>query len=251
MKATIIIQARMDSTRLPQKVMMKILGKPLIELQIERLKHCKNVDKIIVATSKNKSNDILCEFLNKIGIPIYVGDEEDVLKRYYFAAKKINAKNIVRLTADCPLIDPVIVDTYIQTFFNQNLDYIYPDLSFAEGLDTEVFTFQALEIAYNCAKRESEREHVTQYFHNNKEKFKTLRLKNISNDSKYRITVDEAEDFYVVKRIFKALYKEQNYPFGFNEIKNYLINNPKIYEVNTSIIRNEGLQISLNKEPKI
>lgn len=250
MKASIIIQARMASSRLPGKVMLKVLGKPLIGHQIDRLKKCNNVDNIIVATSTDKSNIPLCDYLHAIGIKTYIGDENDVLKRFYLAAKEIHAQNIVRLTADCPLIDPIVVDKYIVEFFTKKLDYIYPDLTFAEGLDTEVFTFEALEIAYKYATREPEREHVTQYFHNNKEKFKISQLINITDDSKYRITVDEESDFFVVKKIMEALYTNDNNSFGIEEIKDFLNQHPEIFSLNSSIIRNEGLQISLNNEKK-
>jgi spore coat polysaccharide biosynthesis protein SpsF len=248
MKASVIIQARMASSRLPGKVMLKISGKPLIGYQIERLKVCNNVENIIVATSTEESNIPLCEYLHSIGIKTYIGDEDDVLKRFYYAAKENNVRNIVRLTADCPLIDPKIVDKYIAEFFSKDLDYIYPDLTFAEGLDTEVFTFDALERAFNYAKRTPEREHVTQYFHNNKDMFKISRLVNTTDDSKYRITVDEENDFIVVKKIFEALYKDSNSVFGIEEIKEFLNQNPNIYFLNSLIMRNEGLQISLDAE---
>ena len=248
MKASVIIQARMSSSRLPGKVMMEVKGKPLIGHMIDRLKHCKNVDQIIVATSHESANGILCEYLEKNDIDVFSGSENDVLSRYYEVAKKYNISNIVRLTADCPLIDPSVVDHFINEFFKLTADYIYPSPTLAEGLDTEVFKFHALEIAFHKAKKISEREHVTQYFHNNPGLFKMVKLNNKTDDSKYRITVDEKEDYEVVKRIFKALYQSEKEPFGIEQIKKFLDQNPEIFAMNASIIRNEGLQISLKTE---
>ncbi|MCD4679457.1 MAG: glycosyltransferase family protein [Bacteroidales bacterium] len=248
MKASIIIQARMSSTRLPGKVMMKISGKPLIGHMILRLEHCKKVDNIIVATSKDRSNDPLCKYLSEIGINAYRGDEENVLSRFYYAALQINAKNVVRLTADCPLIDPIQIDKFIQVLFDKQADYVFGGPSFAEGLDTEVFTFNALKKATKNAMNKSEREHVTLYFHNNNESFNIIRIDNDVDDSNYRITVDEKEDFIVVNKIFEALYNDKKPLFGINQIKNFLNENPDVFTINSRIIRNEGLIKSLKND---
>ena len=251
MRATVIIQARMSSTRLPGKIMLEVMGEPLIGHMVARLKHCKRIDDIIVATSDDESNDKMCEYLYRRNVKIFRGSEEDVLERFYKAAKKYAINNIVRLTADCPLIDPQIVDKYISKFFIEDLDYIYPKPTFAEGLDTEVFTFESLEKAYKNARMRSEREHVTLYFHNNPHLFNSLKLKNCTDDSKYRITIDEPEDFEVVKKIIEALYTNENNPFGIEEIKDFLDKNPEIYRINADVIRNEGLIKSLEKDFEI
>ena len=247
-KASIIIQARMSSTRFPGKVLRMVSGKPLIGHMIERLKHCKNVDQIIIATSEEKSNDSLCNYLSEIGMKSFRGDEEDVLSRYYFAAQTLNSKYIVRLTGDCPLIDPIQVDRFIKEISQEKADYVHSGPSFAEGLDTEVFTFKALREAHFGAIKSSEREHCTQYFHNNNENYNIITIDNNVDDSKYRITVDEKEDFVVVKSIFESLYSEEKPLFGISEIKKYLNENPDIFAINSSIIRNEGLIKSLKKE---
>jgi spore coat polysaccharide biosynthesis protein SpsF len=248
-KAIAIIQARVNSNRCPGKVMREVLGKPLIGHMVDRLRFSKHLADIIVATSTDHSNDDMCEYLKRIQVKVYRGCEDDVLERFYFAATEVNAKNIVRLTADCPLIDPTVLDHYIESFFLKNLDYIHPSSSFAEGLDTEVFTYMALEEAYQKAKLESEREHVTQYFFNNPSRFTKIALKNTRDDSNYRITVDEEVDFIVVKKIFESLYKGEKHLFGFDEIKYYLDTHKEVYELNRQIVRNEGLLISLNKNP--
>jgi len=140
-KATAIIQARMSSTRLPGKVMMTVLGKPLIGHMLDRLACAKNIDDVIVATSLKLANNEMCDYLDSLGIKVFRGSETDVLERFYLAGKKFSLKTIVRLTGDCPLIDPAIVDHFISEFFKQNVDYLAGDHTWAEGLDTEVFSF--------------------------------------------------------------------------------------------------------------
>lgn len=248
MKANVIIQARMASTRLPGKVMQKVLGKPLLEHMIERIQYAKNVGDIIVATSNAQTNDEMCSYLQTLNINIFRGSEDDVLDRFYQAAKKYSFEHIVRLTADCPLIDPVHLDKVIQTFFDRRADYIYPSQECAEGMDVEVFTFAALKKAYNKASLRSEREHVTQYFHNNSGSFKIIRFENDTDDSKYRVTIDEKEDFQVVKRIIEELYSFESEPFGIQEIKKFLDNHPDVFNLNCHIIRNEGLIKSLQED---
>ena len=248
MKATAIIQARMTSTRLPGKVLMEVLGRPLLSYQIERLRFCKRIRDIIIATTTNKEDDPVAELAHKEGLKTFRGSEDDVLDRYYQAAKQYEAGYIMRLTADCPLIDPAHLDKMIKTFFLKNADYIFPSPTHAEGIDAEVFAFRALEIAHNYSKLGSEREHVTQYFHNNPEMFRIVRLENKSDDSKYRFTVDEKEDFQVVKSIIEELYNTKDSPFGVEEIKTFLDNHPDMFNLNSHITRNEGLIKSLEKD---
>lgn len=251
MKVSVIIQARMASTRLPGKVMRKVLDKPLLGHMIHRIKYAKNVDDITIATSDDQSNDKMCEYLKELNINTFRGNEDDVLDRFYQAAEKHKFEYIVRLTADCPLIDPAHLDKMIQTFFETGADYIYQSQEFAEGMDAEVFTFTALEKAHAQAQLRSEREHVTQFFHNNPDSFKIVRLENDTDDSKYRITVDEKEDFLVVKRIIKELYSHESKPFGISEIKTFLDNHPEIFNINCHIIRNEGLIKSLQNDSEL
>lgn len=248
MKANVIIQARMLSSRLPQKVLKKVVGKPLIGHMIERLKLCENVEEIIIATSIDPSNDPLVDYLHSISVKVFRGDEDDVLKRVYLTAIEHKAKAFVRLTADCPLTDPYQVDDFIQKFYERNADYVFGGSTFAEGLDIEIFKFELLEEAHKQATKKSEREHVTQYFHNNKEKFNIIRIDNDVDDSHIRITVDEKEDFVVVSKIFEALYSEDNKIFRMNEIRDFLDKNPEVFKLNSAIIRNEGLLKSLKEE---
>jgi len=244
-KVTAIIQARMTSTRFPGKVLTKVIGKPLLSYQIERLHLSKTIDKIIIATTVNKEDDSIVELAKKEGLNFYCGSEDDVLDRYYQTAKKYNVKHIMRLTADCPLIDPEICDSIADAYFESGVDYIRTGETFAEGLDSEIVGFKALVQAWREARLKAEREHATLYIRNHPEFFKTMVKENEIDDSRYRITVDEEEDFLVVKTILENLYKGYNSYFTIREIKSYLDTHPEVYKLNSHIIRNEGLLKSL------
>ena len=221
-KVTAIIQARMTSTRLPGKVLMEVMGRPLLSYLIERVRFSKMIDKIIIATTVNKEDDPIVELCQKEDIIFYRGSEDDVLDRYYQAAKKYNATHIMRLTADCPLIAPDICDSIADAYFENGVDYIRTGETFAEGLDCEIVGFKALSKAWLEAKLKAEREHVTLYIRNHPELFKTMVKENETDDSRYRITVDEEEDFLVVRTILENLYKGNDSYFTVREIKSYL-----------------------------
>jgi len=188
---------------------------------------------------------------SKEALKSFRGLEDDVLDRYYHTTIECKAEHIMRLTADCPLIDPSQLDRMIETFFVKEADYIYPSSRFAEGTDAEVFTFQALEEAHKNARLRSEREHVTRYFHNNPDLFRIVTLENQTDDSKYRFTVDEKEDFDVVKTIIESLYGGKDRVFGIREIKEFLDEHPQILQLNSHVVRNEGLVKSLKADPII
>lgn len=246
-----IVQARMSSNRLPGKVMKEILGKPMIGHLLERLSLPKRIDKIILATSDLSENDELCEYMQIIGVNVYRGSEEDVLDRFYQAAKQYNPEAIVRITGDCPLIDPKVCDEVIEAFKKSKFDYAKMGPTFAEGLDCEVFTLQALEKAWKEAELKSEREHVTLYFYNHPNLFRTLILNNKTDDSRYRLSVDEERDFQVVKAVFEHFKQKGKTYFFINEIKTFLDANSHIFEVNAGIVRNEGLIKSLKNDQKV
>lgn len=245
-----IIQARMRSTRLPNKTMLRVLGRPLIDYLLERLSKSRKIDQIIVATTKNREDDQIADFVKCRGYNIFRGSEMDVLARFYYAAKKYQPKHIVRITGDCPLIDPQICDLLIEQYLRQGVDYARLSPKFAEGLDCEVFSYNVLKYCFINAKFKSEREHVTLYVHDNINLFKKLILDNYIDDSKFRITVDEPEDFQVVKTIIESLTNQGSLPLKFTAIKQFLLKHPDILEINTHIIRNQGLLISLKKIPK-
>lgn len=243
-----IVQARMTSTRLPGKVMMEICGRPVIDYLLERLSFCKNLQIIVLATTTNREDDPVADYVQKKGIPLYRGSEHDVLDRYYQAARQFGVTDIMRITADCPLLDPNICDRLVEAYLHKKVDYIVTAQTFAEGLDGEVFSFKILEKAWKEARLKTEREYVTQYFHNQKQLFKMSILHNERDDSKYRFTVDEKNDFLVVKSILEEFTRQGNKVYQTADIKKFLDAHPEIFVLNAHIIRNEGLQKSLKED---
>lgn len=246
-----IIQARMGSSRLPNKVMKEILEKPLIGYLLENVSKAKQIDTLIVATTTNKEDDLLAKYVQEAGYRVFRGSEDDVLSRYYEAfhtLKEIETyKGIVRLTGDCPLLQPELIDKVITTFLENDYDHVCLSEDFAEGLDTEIFKPQLLKEAYENAKNASEREHVMLYVSNNRDKYNMYQLGNETDDSNYRITVDEPEDFEVVKTIIEEFTKE-NKELTIKNIKEFLDQNEDIHALNSTIIRNEGLLKSLQND---
>ncbi|MFQ5647314.1 MAG: cytidylyltransferase domain-containing protein [bacterium] len=240
-----IIQARMTSSRLPGKVLKEVKGKPLLSYLIERLRLCSQLKKLVLATTTNAEDDPIARFAEKERLHIYRGSENDVLDRYYQAACMFQSDHVMRITADCPLIDPRLCDQLVTIYQESMVDYLHLGPSFAEGVDSEIFSFKALEQAWNGARLKSEREHVTLYLHNHPELFKKKVLTNDTDDSKYRFTVDEPADFQVVKAILEELYKEGASCFYTDEIKTFLDARPDLSSLNADIVRNEGLFKSL------
>lgn len=250
-----IIQARTSSQRLPGKIFKKITGKSLIWHLINRLRHSKYLEKIIIATTFKKKDKKIVKFAQKQKLEFYTGSENDVLDRFYKAAKKFNAEIIVRVTSDCPLIDPAVVDLVIQKYLKNKkvADYVancHPNASFPDGIDVEVFSFKTLEKAWKEAKKPSEREHVTSYIWNNPQKFKLLSVNNYQDFSKLKLSVDYKEDFLLVKKIFEALYKK-NKIFTLKEILEFLARNKKILKINQNHKVNEGYFASVICDRKI
>jgi spore coat polysaccharide biosynthesis protein SpsF len=200
-----IIQARMGSSRFPGKVLKDLDGQKILKFQIERIKKSKSIDSIIVATTLEDHDDEIENFCLDNKIKFFRGEENDVLSRYYQCAKKNNIDTIVRLTADCPLIDPVIIDEVINLFYSESADYASNTVppsssSWPDGSDVEVFSFLALERAHKEATKNEDKEHVTFYFWKDKNNgFKTTQLKNHLDWSQYRFTIDYPQDYEVVK----------------------------------------------------
>lgn len=236
MKVVAIIQARMGSTRLPGKIMKEVMGKPLLEYQIERVKRAKTIDEIIIATTTKKADDQIAEFCEQLSIPCYRGSEEDVLARYYEAATKYKADIIVRITSDCPVIDPEVIDRVVDKYLNGGYDYVSNTIerTFPRGMDIEVFSYKSLEKAHKNAKKQSEREHVTPYLYLNDNNFKLGKFLGVNDYSKYRLTVDTIEDFQVIKIIIQEL-SEKNKLFGMKDIIYFLSSNPEIVKINENI----------------
>jgi len=237
MSVIAIIQARMGSTRLPGKILKEVNGNPLLFYQLERLKGSKLIDEIVIATTTKEQDNEIVTFCEQYGVSYYRGSETDVLSRYFNAAVKFNADTIVRLTSDCPIIDVEVVDKTIQYFLElDHCDYVSNTLerTYPRGLDTEVFTYIALEKAYKEAFLDRDREHVTPYIYTNQDLFEVGFLKNKIDYSNYRLTVDTEEDFELIKLIINALFK-RNPNFTLIDIVTLMENNPQWFDINSHI----------------
>jgi len=245
-KIVAIIQARLTSSRFPKKILQKIENETLIELLIRRLKKSKYLDKIVLAIPNNEKNRLLRNKISK-NIKIFSGSENDVLDRYFQAAKRFKAKTIVRICGDCPLIDPKVVDKVVNFYEKNNFDYVSNTIkpTYPDGLDVEVFNFETLKTAWMKAKSNADREHVTKFIINNKE-FKKKNISYKENLSKLRLTVDEKIDLEQIKQIYYKLKKIKN--FGVEEINKLYKKNSKIFKINSKIKRNEGSVLSTGQK---
>jgi spore coat polysaccharide biosynthesis protein SpsF len=246
-----IIQARTDSTRLPGKVLKEIQGKPLILHVIERAQYAKLLNSIVLATTTRAVDTPLANLVQAQGIPVFRGECDDVLDRYYQAAIQFHADVIVRITGDCPLIDPHVIDQVVQVFLQHHYNYVTNTLqpTYPDGLDVEVFSYQVLAKAWKEATLASEREHVTAYIRNHPEKFTQHDVKNHVDLSKYRWTVDNEEDLEFVRQIYSRLYAKEKI-FYMEDILTLLQEHPELQELNAGIQRNEGYLRSLKHDKK-
>tara|TARA_B100000029_G_scaffold515681_1_gene623941 strand:+ start:58 stop:822 length:765 start_codon:yes stop_codon:yes gene_type:complete len=244
-----IIQARMDSTRLPGKTLKLINSQtPMLEFQLNQLKFSNLIEKIIIATTTFESDDIIVDFCKKNNLDYFRGESKDVLDRYYQCAKKYNFPIIVRITSDNPLIDPEIVDQVIESFKISNCDYMsteYPK-TFPLGFAVEVFTFRSLEMAWNEAKLPSEREHVTPYMFKNRNLFKHCNFSYKEDISHIRCTVDTQNDFEFIEKIIQKL---NLHPIHLNQILDLLSEEPDLLEINKHI-KHDGYEKSLKEDIK-
>jgi spore coat polysaccharide biosynthesis protein SpsF len=259
MDFSIIIQARMGSTRLPSKTMMKIKNKSLLDYVYNQVSHSKNISKIIIATTTLSEDDIIVNYANSKNILVFRGDSENVLDRFYQCAKKFHLKNIVRITADNPLIDPIIIDSCIAEFDKNDYDYVSNTISkknnawqydlnrFPYGMAVESFSFNSLEKAWKNAKLKSEKEHVTPYIIKNHDYFHLGFIKNNDDYSNIRLTVDHKEDFELIKHLIENV--AFNKFFKISDIIKYLKNNHDgLIELNSKFIFNEGYLKSVQNE---
>jgi len=244
-----ILQARFSSTRLPGKVLKPILGEPMLIRQVERLRHARRVDQLLVATSTDPSDDALVAVCEQYDIPCFRGNLNDVLDRFYQAAMPYKPDHVVRLTGDCPLTDPTIIDAVIALHLSGNFDYSSSaiDLSFPDGLDAEIMRFACLEEVWREAELPSEREHVTLFIYRRPARYRIGSYKGYRDLSHCRWTVDEPEDFEFVTRIYERLYSE-NTVFGMGDILALLESEPTLAMINKGFERNEGLKKSLQED---
>jgi glutamate-1-semialdehyde 2,1-aminomutase len=234
-----IVQARLGSTRFPNKVMRDIAGVPMIELLLRRLARSKRLNKVILATTNSARDQPLVDYVRRLGYEVFQGSETDVLDRYYQAARPHQPSTVVRITGDCPLLDPELVDDVVAAYLAQSVDYLsntqpptYPD-----GLDVEVFSFDVLKLAAADATRSFEREHVTPYMCDSG-RFSIGNFAHTEDLSSERWTVDEAVDFEVVASVFG--YFHPRIDFGWREILHLRRTQPGLFQANQHLVRNEG-----------
>lgn len=251
MKILAITQARMGSSRLPNKVLKKIGRKSLLEIHLQRIRQSKRISQLVVATTLKSQDIAIVNLANSLEVATYRGSENDVLDRFYQAAKDYKPDYVVRLTSDCPLIDPELIDKVIDFATTNQLDYCSNtlDVNYPDGQDVEVFKYAALCEAWREAKLKSEREHVTPYIWKNS----TYRGKNLfTSDNFYegedfgdlRMTVDEPQDFELIRNLIETLGTQKPW-------KDYAIlirTNSNISKINANIIRNEGLLKSIQND---
>jgi spore coat polysaccharide biosynthesis protein SpsF len=246
-KTVAIIQARMSSTRLPGKVLADISGQPMLAYVVNRAKKAQTLDRVVVATAVDQANQPIVDFCQQADIVCYQGSENDVLDRYYQTARNLDATVVVRLTADCPLLDPQIIDRVVNVFHSGNYDYVSNALkpTYPDGLDTEVFSFQTLEFAWREAKLKSEREHVTSFIYKHVDRFRLFNVEHDVDLSAQRWTVDEPADLELVRAIYRY-FKTRD--FGMNQIVALLQQYPTLQAINAGFERNEGYHKSLRED---
>ncbi|MFT4927992.1 MAG: spore coat polysaccharide biosynthesis protein SpsF [Phenylobacterium sp.] len=248
-----ILQARMSSTRLPGKVLMPIVGQPMLALQIERLRRAKQIDKLVVATSNQPEDNAIAQLCQSIGVECYQGSLDNVLDRFYQIASKHCTSNtartsksanaadsddhIIRLTADCPLACPIVLDEVVAKHIEQQNDYTTNAVahSYLDGLDVEVLTFRALQLSWQNATTAHEKEHVTPYVIERPQQFSFSHISCEADYSKHRWTVDYFEDFELVKFVYESLYSVDN-QFSTDDVLQLLAQHPDIYALNQQYV---------------
>lgn len=241
MKTMGIIQARMDSTRLPGKVLAPIVGKPMLWHVVERTRRAKALDRVMVATSENSDDDSVAEFCTQSAIDCFRGSKEDVLDRYYQAARQFSHAAIVRITADCPLVDSAVIDKVVGAHEDGSYDYmtnIFPR-TYPDGLDVEVFSLGALERAWLEAANPYDREHVTPYMREHPKLFRIGNVLHPVNLSNLRWTVDHPEDLQFVR----AVYDHMKFTdFGLAEVLDLLKEHPELIQINSGIEQTQSIR---------
>jgi spore coat polysaccharide biosynthesis protein SpsF len=244
LKVVAITQARMTSERLPGKIMLKSAGKTLLEHHLERLGRTETINEIVLATTENPEDDITADLGQKLGVRIFRGSEEDVLARYHGAATELNAEIVVRVTSDCPLIDPAVTDRTVRAFMEspEPLDYVSNRLvqTYPRGLDTEVLHFAALDEAFVEATEPSDREHVTTFIWRQPDRYRVANISFASDQSHHRWTVDTPDDFELLRRIIEDLYP-QNTEFTLQDCLSLLESHPEWVDINRHVKQREVL----------
>lgn len=241
-----VLQARFSSSRLPGKVLMPLVGRPMLEREIERVRRARRVDSVVVATSTDASDDKIAALCEEIGTECFRGSLNDVLDRFYQAARGHAPDAVVRITGDCPLIDPDVIDKAVGLFLTGATDYVSNALAptYPDGLDVEVVRMAALEVAWREAKLPSEREHVTPFIWKQPDRFRAVSIQQDNDLSGLRWTVDTAADYEFVSRVYETLYPA-NPAFTTAEVLALLEREPELARINGQQSRNEGYAKSL------
>jgi spore coat polysaccharide biosynthesis protein SpsF len=235
LKVVAIIQARMGSTRLPGKVLKDLEGRTVLARVVERLRRASLIDELLIATTDHATDDVIVEEGRRCGVAVFRGDEDDVLDRYFRAAQSAKAEVVVRITSDCPLIDPEITDKTIRAFLDQRPDYASNSLhrTYPRGLDTEVMTVRALERAWSAAREPYQRVHVTPYIYQHPGEFKLLSVTGEEDHSEHRWTLDTPEDL----AFLRAVYSRMKDPgeFSWRDVLEVVAREPQLVELNRTI----------------
>jgi len=250
-KIIAFIQARMGSTRLPGKVALPLGNSTVLEQVVNRVSRAKMVDETILVTTLSLKDLDLVKLSAVNKIRVFCGSEEDVLDRYYQAAKLVKPDHVIRITADCPLMDSKVIDLVVGKHLESGADYTSNVLkeTYPDGLDIEVFKFEALKKAWKESVKTSDREHVTLYIRNNPKIFKLLSVENTFDTSQHRWTLDEPKDYEFIKGVYSH-FSHTEY-FGMADVLNLLEKNPSLLTINQDITRNEGLIKSLKEDKEI
>lgn len=232
------MQARVGSSRLPGKVIKELYGKTILEHDIERIRQANLVNEIIIATTTNESDQVIEDIALKCGVKCFRGSEEDVLSRYYYAAKEYEIDTVIRITSDCPLVDPKVIDEVIACYNANNYDVVtnvpneWEELSYPRGLDLEIFSFDWLERAFKEATTSYDREHVSPFIYDHA---KTRFYYKYEKDySRYRLTLDTQEDWEVISKVYSYLYKGKH-DFYMEDIIRVLEEHPEIEKINENV----------------
>ncbi len=237
MKVVAIVQARMGSTRLPGKVLKDLEGETVLNRVLGRLRRASLINELLVATTDSPEDDAIVAECRKCSVAVSRGDRDDVLDRYYRAAQLAKAEIVVRITSDCPLIDPEITDKTIAAFLESSPDYASNALerTYPRGLDTEVLSFQALSRAWQAARQSYEREHVTPYIYEHPAEFKLLSVTSRENFSAHRWTLDTPEDLEFIRAVYERLKDKPE--FSWRDVLDLIDREPELIEVNRSVMQ--------------
>jgi spore coat polysaccharide biosynthesis protein SpsF len=236
MKTTLILQARMGSTRLAGKILMQVLGKPLLQWELERVLRCKEVDQVVLATTDLSMDDPVAKLASEMNVTCFRGSSENVLDRYYQAAKKYHADLIVRVTGDCPLIDPEVIDLVVKKFKEGSFDYLSNTRvgTYPRGMDVEVFSISSLHQAHLEAKEDDQKEHVTPFIYQHPERFRLGNIALTPARGDLRLTVDTQEDFDLIKKILETIAPKK-VAFTLQDLLNLLNEHPEWMKINAHV----------------